>query len=104
MAFGTLSTFVFLYLFSHQDFFHSMTNLEKQEKGEEKKLLGKFVHYGNILACMLVSAIGGPILLSLTIRFLFSEKENRYLIAFISILVPTIVMVSIAKGLIKLVI
>jgi hypothetical protein len=104
LTFGTLSTFVFLYLFSHEDFFHSIASLEGQEKGKEKKLLGKFGHYGNILACMLVSAVGGPIFLALTIRFLFSGKENRYLIAFISVLVPTIIMVSIAKGLIKLVI
>jgi uncharacterized protein YebE (UPF0316 family) len=81
-----------------------MASLENREKGNEKRLLGKFGHYGNILACMLVSAIGGPIFLALTIRLLFSEKENRYLIAFVSVLVPTIVMVSIAKGLIKLVI
>lgn len=104
LTFGTLSTFAFLYLFSHEDFFHSMASLENREKGNEKRLLGKFGHYGNILACMLVSAIGGPIFLALTIRLLFSEKENRYLIAFVSVLVPTIVMVSIAKGLIKLVI
>jgi len=104
LAFGTLSTFAFLYLFSHQDFFHSMASLENREKGKEKKLLGKFGHYGNILACMLVSAIGGPILLALTIRFLFSEKENKYLIAFITVLIPTLIMVGFAKGLIKLII
>jgi hypothetical protein len=104
LAFGILSTFAFLYLFSHQDFFHFISKIERAENANKKKLLGKFGHFGNILICMLVSAVGGPIILALIIRFLFPERKDRYLIAFISVLVPTLVMVSIAKGVIKLVI
>lgn len=99
LTFGTISSFVFLYLFGHEDFFHTMASLEKEEKGNEEKLLGKFGHFGNIIVCMIISAIGGPIILALAIRFLFSEKENRYLIAFISVLASTIITVGFAKGL-----
>jgi hypothetical protein len=80
-----------------------MKNIEREERGKEKNLLGKFGHYGNILACIIVSVVGGPILLSLTIRFLFSEKENKYLIAFIAILASTIISVSVAKGLFRII-
>jgi len=104
LTFGTLSTFAFLYLFSHQDFFHFISKIEKAENSHEKRLLGKFGHFGNIIVCILVSAIGGPIILALVIRFLFPERRDKYLIAFISVLVPTLVIVSAAKGLIKLVI
>ncbi|HUC95187.1 MAG TPA: hypothetical protein VMR19_04285 [Candidatus Saccharimonadales bacterium] len=103
LIFGTLSSFAFLYLFSHKDFFHFIANLEKEEEKNENKYLGRFAHYGKIIACMFVSAAGGPIFLALTIRFLFSDDENRYLIAFISILIPTLIMVAFAKGFIKLI-
>jgi hypothetical protein len=75
-----------------------MGNIEKEEKGQEKKYLDKFSHYGKIAASIIVGAIGGPIFLALTIRFLFSKSENRYLIAFVSTLVSSIFMVSLAKG------
>jgi hypothetical protein len=97
--FGLTSTFVFLYLFSHEDFFHFMGNFEKEEKGKEKGYLNKLIRYGRILACILVAIIGGPIFSALTIRFLFTKSENRYIIAFISILISTAFVVAIAKGL-----
>jgi len=103
LVFGLISTFVFLYLFGHQDFFHFMKNIEREERGKERKILGKVGHFGNILACIIVSVVGGPILLSLIIRFLFPKKENKYLIAFVSVLISTIISVSIAKGLFKMI-
>lgn len=101
LIFGLLSSFIFLYLFSHRDFFHFMGKFEREEKGKEKKYLGKLIHYGRVAASILVSAIGGPIFLALTIRFLFLESENRYLMAFISTLFSTIFAVAFAKGLIN---
>jgi hypothetical protein len=98
LVFGVGSSCIFLYLFSHQDFWHFIKNLESQEKKQEKKYLAKFKNYGKIFTCILVSAIGGPIFLALTVRFLFSEKENRYLIAIISNIVSTLLIVAAAKG------
>lgn len=103
LVFGTLSTFAFLYLFSHKDFFHFIAKFEKEEEAKEQKYLGKFSHYGKILACMLVGVVGGPIFLALTIRFLFSKYQNRYLIAFLSVLIPTLIQVAIAKGFLRLI-
>ena len=95
---GVLSTFVFLYLFSHSDFFHFITDFEKEEKGNEKKYLDRFKHFGKTVICVLVSAIGGPIFLALTVRFLFSKSRSRYLVALISTLISTIFSVALAKG------
>jgi hypothetical protein len=103
LSFGTLSCFVFLYLFGHKDFFHFVASLERTEKKNEKKYLDKFGHFGKIFACILISAVAGPILLALTVRFLFSRYQNRYLIAFISVLVPTLIAVAVAKGILGLI-
>lgn len=101
LAYGVLSSFAFLYLFSHKDFFHFMREVEKEEKTKEKKFLNKFNHVGRILACILVSAIGGPIFLALTVRFLFKDSKTRYWIAFASTFITTIIMVALAEGLFK---
>lgn len=97
--FGLLSSFVFLYLFGHKDFFHFIGNLESDERKNEERYLDKFNRYGSLVVCILVSAFGGPIFLALTIRFVFRESENRYLMTFISTLISTIFMVAFAKGL-----
>ncbi|MFA6007531.1 MAG: hypothetical protein WC784_02710 [Candidatus Shapirobacteria bacterium] len=98
LIFGVGSSWTFLYLFSHQDFWHFIKNLADQEKKQENKYLGKFKHYGKIFTCILISAFGGPIFLALTTRFLFSEKENRYLIVTASNIVSTLLIVAVAKG------
>jgi hypothetical protein len=102
-AFGLISAFVFLYLFSHRDFFHFIKGLEKEEEKAEKKYLGRFSRYGKFAASILVAAVGGPIFLALTIRFLYPVSHRKYFIAFISVLISTIISVSIAKGLFKMI-
>lgn len=97
--FGLISSFVFIYLFGHKDFFHFMVNIEKEEDRIEKKYLGRFSRYGKLIASILICAVGGPIFLALTIRFLYPRSQRKYLIALISNLVSTIFMVGFAKGL-----
>ena len=102
LLFGVLSSFAFLYLFGHQDFFHFIKKLGNEEKRNEKKYLEKFKHFGRMITCILISAIGGPIFLALTIRFLYSKSEQRYLVAFISVMIPTFFIVAAAKGLFRI--
>lgn len=97
--FGLISSFVFLYLFSHKDFFHFIKSFEKEEEKAEKKYLGRFSRYGKFAASILVAAVGGPIFLALTIRFLYPRSQRKYLIAFISNLISTVVTVAFARGL-----
>lgn len=97
-VFSIVSSFVFLYLFSHKDFFKFMGVIEKEEKGKEKGYISDFIRYGKYITCILISQVGGPVFLALTIRFLFSKDQNRYLIALISTIGSTIIGVAIAKG------
>lgn len=102
LSFGVLSSFAFLYLFGHQDFFHFIKKFENEEKRNEKKYLEKFKHFGRMIACILIGTVGGPIFLALTIRFLYSKSEQRYLVAFISVMIPTFFIVAAAKGLFRI--
>jgi uncharacterized membrane protein YbhN (UPF0104 family) len=96
-SFGVISVFIFLYLFSHEDFFHFFKNLDKFESKKEKGYLGSYVQYGKFLACILVSIIAGQIFLALTIRFLFPKSSNRYLIAFLVTFISTVIVVFFGK-------
>jgi hypothetical protein len=103
LIFGVLSSVIFLYLFSHQDFFRFIKNIEKIEKKGEKKYLKKFLHYGKILTCIIISLIGGPIFLALTVRFLFPKSQNKYQIIIIISIVSTILFITFIKGLLKII-
>lgn len=103
LIFGVASTCIFLYLFSHQDFFNFIKDLEKAESKQEKKYLHRFQRFGKILACFIIAFVAGPLFLALTVRFLFKQTDNRYLIACIINFMVTIVMVSFAKGFIGLI-
>ena len=98
LIFGIISSFVFIYLFSHKDFFHFITKFEDEEKKKEKKYLHRFKQFGKTLTCIIVSLLGGPIFLALTVRFLYSKSSKRYWIALLSTTISTIVMVMVVKG------
>jgi hypothetical protein len=85
-------------LFSHKDFFRFIGILEREEKGKENRYLDEFVKYGKYIACVLVSQIGGPVFLALTVRLLFTKNQNRYLIVLVSTVASTIFGIAIAKG------
>lgn len=99
--FSSISGVIFLYLFSHQDFFHFIKEIEKSENNKEKYYLNKFGHYGKILTSLVISMIGGPIFLALTVRFLFPKFTNRYLIIVFCTIISTLIVTSFAKGLLK---
>lgn len=99
LVFGIISSSLFLFLFAHQDFFPFITNLEKAEKKSEEKYLSKFLQYGKFITALLVGIVGGPIFLALTIRILFKESENRYLVANIVATISTFLWIASAKGL-----
>jgi len=103
LLFGVISSVTFLYLFSHEDFFHFIKNLENKEKENEKKYLKKFMHFGKILTCILISLIGGPIFLALTARFLFPKSHYKYQIVIISNTIATIILIASAKSFLRMI-
>lgn len=101
--FGVLTSFMFLYLFSHEDFFHFMKEVEKKEKKKENEYLKKYKHLGKIAAVMVIGTIGGTILAALTVRLLLAHLKYRYLVLLIAMFFSTIFTVGIAKGLLNLI-
>jgi len=96
--FGSVVSVIFLYLFNHEDFFHFIKEIEKEEEKKEKNYLKKYARFGKIIACLVVGAIGGPIFSALTIRFLLGRIWYRYLVLVFSGVLSTIASVGIAKG------
>jgi len=101
--FGVLSSFIFLYLFSHEDFFHFIKDVEGEEKKKEKGYLKKFKKHGSVLATIIIGIIGGPIFLALTIRFLLKQVGYKYIVILITMLLSTIYSVAVVKGILGIV-
>lgn len=100
-VYGAVSSMLFLYLFSHEDFFHFMKEVEREEEKKEKGYIKKYKHFGKVIAVIFVGIIGGTIFAALTARFLLMNYKYKYLILILSMLFSTIVSVGIAKGLIN---
>ncbi|QQG41768.1 MAG: hypothetical protein HYV90_00420 [Candidatus Woesebacteria bacterium] len=103
LVFGTVSVFAFLYLFSHQDFFPFFKHLRGSQDKKEKKYLKSYIKYGKFIACVIVGILGGPIFMALTVGFLFPRSKNKYLIAFVSTFVSTVIVISFGKSILGLI-
>ena len=96
--FGIIAGYIFLYLLSHEDFFHFIKDVEKIEKKKERGFIKKYLHHGKILATFLITIIGGPIFGALTIRLLLPRYKYSLLILCIGNIIPTVMWVSIGRG------
>lgn len=99
-VFGVVAGIVFLYLLSHEDFFHFMKDVEKIEKKKEKSLLKKYIHHGKILATLIITTLGGPIFGAITIRLILPKYKHNLILLAIGSIFSTLLTVGIAKGLI----
>lgn len=97
-TFGVFAGIFLLYLFSHEDFFHFMKDVEKEENKKEKKFLKKYKHYGKILSTFLIATIGGPVFAALTVRFLLNKFWYKYLLIALGNIPSTLLAVTLAKG------
>lgn len=97
-VFGVIAGSVFLYLLKHEDFFHFMKEVEKEERGKEKKFIKKFLHHGKILATVIIATIGGPIFAALTIRLLLPRYRYPFLLLAVGNIFSTLLSVTLAKG------
>ncbi len=100
--YGVIMGCVFLYLFNHEDFFHFMRDVEHREEKKEKSLLKKYLHYGKILAVLIIAAVFGPVLSALTIRLLLNKVWYKYLLLAAGNVTSTLLGVSLWLGLWKL--
>lgn len=96
--FGTIFSYIFLYLFSHESLFPFAKDIEKKEEEKERSYLKKYLHHGKILAASIIGTIGGPLFLSLTIRFLLNKYRYKYILVFVVSFVSTLVTFLLGKG------
>lgn len=103
MLFGAISGIIFLYLFSHEDFFRFAKLIEKKKIKSEKRLEHKFIKFGRVIASIIIGTVGGPILSALSVHILIAKSPYRYWIVFFSAIPSTIFTMGLAKGTIGLI-
>ena len=79
-SFSVFFGVLFLYMFSHEDFFKFAKEIERKQKKSEKIWERKFLQYGKITTIFVIAIVGGPILAALAIRFLLSRYKHKYLL------------------------
>lgn len=99
--FNSLSSLIFIYLFNHQNSFPAIKNIELSNQKKQKKYLKKFLKFGKFIATILMGLIGGPILLSLSVKFLFRQHQYRNTI--ITSILTNIIFITISKGLFQII-
>lgn len=100
--FGVFFACLFLFIFSHENFFPFAKDIEKQEAKNEKKYLKKYLHHGKVLGTFVIGAIGGPVFSSLTARLLLNNYPFKYLLVILANIPSTFFTVGIANGFVKL--
>lgn len=102
--FGSLAGLVFLYLFSHEDFFPIAREIEKKEKKAEQRWQERLSHHGKVFICFFVGAVTSPVLCALAVRLLIHKHKfwYKYAIIFFAEIVSTVLNVGLLKGLIKI--
>lgn len=104
MMYGAISSVVFLYIFSHDDFFKFAKAIEKAEEKQEKKWLRRFKHGGKATTTFAIGALGGPIFAALTARFLLTASRFRYLVVLLANIPSTMISVGLIKGVITIIV
>lgn len=100
--FGTVCTYLFLYIFSHEKFFPFAKEIEKKEEKKEQAYLKRYLHHGKILATFIIGVLGGPIFLSLTTRVMLNKFNHKYLFIFFTSFISTLFTLGVGKGLVKI--
>ena len=98
VTFGT----IFLYLFSHEEFFRFAKFIELREKKQEDWWLHALAHVGKGLTAVVIGTLLGPILAALSVRILFPGAAYRYYLVAMICVVSDLFWVSVGKGVIEI--
>lgn len=102
IVFSVIFGLLFLYLFSHEDFFSFAKEIEKKNSKKEKNLLHRFQHLGKFLASVLIGVMSGPLVGALAVRFLLHKSKYKYFVIIISSALSATIWLGIARGVIPL--
>ena len=98
MVYGSISGIIFLYLFSHEDFFGFAKEIEQKEIDKERRWLRMFSRFGKIGSVFFVGTVGGPIFSALTTRLLLETARYRYILVVLVNIPSTLFIVGGARG------
>lgn len=98
MFFGVL----FLYLFSHEDFFPFAKEIERKNIKREKRWIHRFQHIGKLFASVLIGIVSGPLIGALAVRFLLHESKYKYIVIALASALSATIWLGIARGIIPL--
>lgn len=96
--YGTSAGIIFLYLYSHEDFFHFIKEVEYIEDRKEKQYLHKYLHFGKIASIIIIGTVGGPLFSSFTARLLIPGRNYGYILIAAANLPSTLIHLGIFKG------
>lgn len=96
--FGVFFACLFLYVFSHDNFFKFAKDIEKKNEKKEKRYLEKYLHHGKILATFIIGVMGGPVFSSLTARLLLNNYAFKYILIILANIPSTIITVGVSRG------
>lgn len=99
--FNTSSSLGLIFLFNHQNSFPAIKNIEQSNKKKQAIYLKKFLKFGKFIATILMGLIGGPILLSLTVKVLF--RQHQYRTTILASIITNIIFIVISKGLLQII-
>ncbi len=98
---GVVFGVLFLYLFSHEDFFSFAKNIEKKEIKKEKKWTHKLVHYGRVFSLFIIAICTGPMIAALAAKFLIPKLKTKYLLVGVFSGFSALVWITFGRGLIS---
>lgn len=102
-VFGSVAAVIFLYIFSHEEFFSFAKEIEKKSMKKENKLLKRFGNHGKVTSMFLISIFGGPVFSALTARLLLKNFKYKYYLVVIANIPATIWTIGSSKGLLSLI-
>lgn len=96
--FSCLFGVVYLYLFSHEDFFRFAKLIELKERKQEEWWLHFFTHTGKFVTATIIGVLLGPILAALSVRILYPRFAYKYWLVIFICALSDIFWVSFGKG------
>lgn len=102
ILFSVFFAIIFLYIFSHEDFFKFGREIEKKNLKKEKKWLRILKHHGKVATTILIGILGGPLLTALTLRLLLPRLPSKYILVGVVAVLSASLSLAIARGVIIL--
>ncbi|QQG41763.1 MAG: hypothetical protein HYV90_00395 [Candidatus Woesebacteria bacterium] len=93
---------MFLYFFSHEDFFKFAKEIENKNVKKEKQWERKLLHHGKLVTSFLIGVATGPLIGALAVRFLLPRFKYKYLVISFSSALGSALWLGVARGVIHI--